>query len=196
MKVRTSTVPTLYLSSSPSDEDLLVLPHALVPAQGTGASYHRPPTNRLVSFTILIALNHPDASPSWKGNYCFSDPQTDLVGEPLLDDATAAIKEISEQHYGKVIKAFTVDFTDDFGIAEGWMNEPIQPLILSLDDPTDAPGGTRYTVAAESPREIREIVCLAGLVGNFVHATLCPMLLRYFDEPPKELYCRFSPEAA
>lgn len=144
-------------------------------------------------FTITIALNHPDATPSWKNNYCFTDQSRDLVGEPLLDDATAAIKEICEEHYGKVLKTLTVEFTDDFSLAETWMNEPIEPVVLTLDEPEEAPGGTKYLVTADSPRELRETVCCAAFVGHFVYATLCPMLLRYFDTPPEELYIKLEP---
>jgi hypothetical protein len=146
-----------------------------------------------MTFIITASLNHPDATPSWKNNYCFTDLAVDLFGEPLLDDATAAIKEISEQHYGKVIKTFTVEFTDEFSTAEEWMNEPIEPLVLSLDEPKEVSAGTKYLVTADSPRELREITCIAALTGHFIYATLCPMLLRYFDTPPEELYIKLTP---
>ncbi|MEA5392122.1 hypothetical protein VB738_12720 [Cyanobium gracile UHCC 0139] len=142
--------------------------------------------------TIHATLDHPDAAPGNRNLYCFTDPATGLVGEPLMEEATSVIQHLfifNDEQPGPV----TILFTDDE--AEAAATEVDSGFLCTLSDPQPARDGTDYTLVVTYPRPVEEAFnCGQAFLGAYLTVWLCPALLRYFPAVPSALNVWICPE--
>jgi hypothetical protein len=143
--------------------------------------------------SITARLNHPQASEVYKNCYCFDNPEMDLIAEPFVHSTTEVIKKALEWCKYPPSQFVELNFTDSEDLAFKQFRSTSWPtLLLNLLRPDN--GGHDYGTLCLFPERAQENWANEAF-GNESRfdCWLCPVLLQYFPEPPKEIYCQVKP---
>ena len=143
--------------------------------------------------TISARLNHPEASQAYKDCYCFDNPETDLIAEPFVHSTTEVIRESLKWATLPPSEFVKLRFTDnEVSGMHSLKQEGYPVVVLNLLKPEE--DGNNYKAMCTYPSKAFANWAKASLAYEW-KCWLCPVLLQYFTEVPKDIFCQIKPIA-
>lgn len=147
-----------------------------------------------LTYTIPYATkSHPLASAFYNDCYCFDEPQFDLIAEPFVQSATAAIDQAIDCHPTlKPTQAVRLQFST----TPLTLDDPSAGVLVELTRLFPENDGHWYAVDVIAPEDAAVECGTRSLFNTYpTDAWLCPVLQRYFGAAPATFQCLITPLA-